>query len=389
MVSGSFPYKVRARLASDPSVVVEQGGVIELEMATHGVLPVGATFVKGVNLFDGHLVVSSTDASIGGRIPLEIARTYGSGGLLSDESALGVGWSFNYGSTLIATECFVTVLGGDGTGQRFVRSGDRFVAQKGYHGELRLNPDGSYDFFTKGRMRYHFVDTAPTEGAAVFRGVNPTLGFIEEPNGNKLRMVYDGMTRLSKVQEEDASGKALRSFELHYSSEPIGRKHRIESVTGPMGLVVSYGYDDIGNLVRATRGDRTERYEYSTDELDRHNLTASIDPNGNRTEYLYYDVDSDFPGEEPGAPVGAKWEYVKEVREPEGVTTAFEYDFSEISGFRWIRRVRDGRGFETKYVLNGNGSPLEIEEPGQILTTMVWASNDVHKLQETDAKRRT
>jgi len=388
MVAGKYPYKVRARLLSDPSVSVEQGGEIEVEIATHGVLPVGATFVKGVNLFDGHLVVSSTDARIGGRIPLEIARTYGSGGLFSDESALGVGWSFNYGSTLIATECFVVVVGGDGTGQRFVRSGDRFVAQKGYHGELRLNPDGSYDFFTKGRVRYHFVDTPPTEGAAVFRGLNPTLDFIEDGNGNKLRMLYDGLSRLSKVQEEEASGKAGRGFELHYSPEPIRLKHRIESVTGPMGLVVSYGYDELGNLVRATRGEKTERYEYTIDSLDQYNMTARVDPNGNRTEYVYYEDNESFPGEEPGAPIGMKWEYVKEVREPEGVMTSFEYDFSEMGSFRWIRRVTDGRGFATRYVLNGNGSPLEIEEPGQILTTMVWASNDIHKIQETDAKGR-
>jgi len=391
MVAGRYPYKVRARLLSDPSVSVEQGGEIELEIATHGVLPVGATFVKGVNLFDGHLVVSSTDARIGGRIPLEIARTYGSEGSFSSEGALGVGWSFNYGSTLIATECFVTVVGGDGTGQRFVRSGERFIPQKGYHGELRLNPDGSYDFFTKGRVRYHFVDTPPTEGAAVFRGLNPTLAFIEEPNGNKLQMIYDGLSRLSKVQEEpteDASGKAGRALELHYSESTIRQKYRIESVTGPMGLVVSYGYDELGNLVRATRGERTERYEYSIDFLDQYNMTARVDPNGHRTEYVYYEDADTFPGEEPGAPIVQKYEYVKEVREPEGVTTLFEYDFSEIGSFRWIRRVTDGRGFLTRYVLNGNGSPLEIEEPGQIVTTMVWASNDIHKIQETDAKGR-
>ncbi len=385
MAAGKYPYKVRARLLSDPTVAMEEVGTIEVEVSTHAVLPVGSTFVKGVSLFDGHLVSSSTDLRIPGRIPLELTRTYSSTGVAADESGLGPGWSFNYGATLIATQCFVTVVGGDGTGQRFVWNGERFVAQKGYHTELRLNPDGSYDFFTKGRVRYHFVDRLPTP----FRGTTPSLDFIEEPNGNKLLMIYDGpQGLLSRVQEEGAGGVLGRALEFHYAPDLIRQKHRIESVTGPMGLVVSYGYDDLGRLVRATRGERTERYEYSDDFVASWNLTARIDANGNRTEYLYYQDQDSFPGEEPGAPIGAKYEYVKEVREPEGVTTSFGYDFSEILGFRWIRTVRDGRGFETRYVLNGNGSPLEIEEPGQIVTSMVWVSDDVLKLEETDAKGR-
>ena len=44
-------------------------GDLRVERTGTNVLPVGHTFVKGVDLLDGHLVSSSTDVSISGRGP--------------------------------------------------------------------------------------------------------------------------------------------------------------------------------------------------------------------------------------------------------------------------------------------------------------------------------
>ena len=117
------------------------------------VLPVGHTFVKGVDLLDGHLVQQSTDFKVPGRhLGLELTRTYSSAGW-SSQGPLGGGWSLNYASRLYEDgDCgLVTVVTADGSSQVF-RSTDgllSFTPQKGYH--TRLEHDGTI---------YRFIDKA-------------------------------------------------------------------------------------------------------------------------------------------------------------------------------------------------------------------------------------
>ncbi|HLE70631.1 MAG TPA: DUF6531 domain-containing protein, partial [Vicinamibacteria bacterium] len=185
-----YRFRIVAKATDDSGLEGEGAGRIATVTTAHNVLPVGNTFVKGVDLFDGHLVSSSTDASIAGRGPaLELVRTYSSSG--NDPSGpMGARWSMNYYSTLIITDCGWTILGGDGSGQSFTRDGDRFVPQKGHHTELVRNADGSFDFYTKGRVRYHYKDVELFEGEPQFGG-RPTLEFIEDPNGNRIEILYD------------------------------------------------------------------------------------------------------------------------------------------------------------------------------------------------------
>jgi len=86
--------------------------------------------------------------------------------------------------------------------------------------------------------------------------------------------------------------------------------------------------------------------------------------------------------------------YVKLVREfpdgpaaPRTFETRFTYDFSEIAQIRLKTTVKDARGNDTRYVLNGNGSPLRIEEPfedGTRVTEMSWSPTDIVKTSEID-----
>ena len=60
---------------------------------------------------------------------------------------------------------------------------------------------------------------------------------------------------------------------------------RVEKITGPLGLEILYQYDAFANLIRITRDERVESFEYSvTRSQDRHNLVAMTNPNQNRTE---------------------------------------------------------------------------------------------------------
>ena len=388
--SATYHFRIVAALPQDPTVRVERVGEIKVAADTFATLPVGHTFAKGVDLLDGHLVVSATDVRIPGRLPLEITRTYGSLGS-SEEGAMGAGWSFNYMSTLIITGCGYTIRGGDGTGQRFIKNGNEFIPQKGYHTTLVENPDGSYDFYTKGRVRYHYMDDLVLENNPLYGGAL-SLDYIEDTNGNRINVGYDNERKITEVREVFADETEGRSLGFQYNT--VLGEPRVVRITGPMGLEIIYTYDALANLVSVTRAERIQGYEYSvTSTLDRHNLTAYTDPNQNRTEYEYYTEADEFPGETPDPLSVGKYEWIKEVREaagePEQATTSFIYDLTEITTTgRFITHVTDPRSNTTIYRLNQNGSPLEIEEPGGILTTMEWSSHDIYKTKENDAENR-
>ena len=258
--TANYSFRIVAEVVEEPSVRVEESGIIQVEANAHNVLPVGQTFVKGVSLSDGHLVVSQTDVRIPGRIPLEVTRTYSSAGVIPS-GIVGANWSFNYASNLIRSNCVTRVVGGDGSGQTFTpTAAGGFRPQKGYHTELRRNADESFDFFTKGRIRYHYFLDPKKFDVKLFAERIP-LAFIEEPNENKLRMFYDDRGRLIEVAEEDGSGRRGRS--LYFEHIEIFDQSRVSKVRGPLGLEVDYLYDETtGDLVEARRGERIERYEY-------------------------------------------------------------------------------------------------------------------------------
>ena len=255
-------------------------------------------------------------------------------------------------------------MGGDGSGQKFTKVGGQFVPQKGYHTELVENADGSYDFYTKGRIRYHYMDPEMFVGDRTYGG-RPSLEFIEdherEPHRAHLRRAaqhHRGEGGLSRWCH-----RALADLRR---TKQVDGEERLARVQGPLGLEVTYEYDRYGNLIRATRDERVEEYSYDTaNDLDQHNLIAYTDPNGNTTRYRYYSPGRCVPGRSGGRPACRQVRVGESgVDEPEGVTTSFVYDLTRLTSGEFVTTVTDGRRNDTIYTLNLNGSPLAIEEPG-------------------------
>ncbi|MGE0454278.1 MAG: RHS repeat-associated core domain-containing protein [Vicinamibacteria bacterium] len=408
------PFSVSARPADGP--IETAPGTLVNDIRNRSVLPVGHTFVKGVDLFDGHVVRQATDVKLPGRhLGLEITRTYSSAGR-GEGGVIGAGWSWNYDSWLSKGECgLYTVSTADGSSQTFRSSdGQTFTPQKGYH--TRLERDGPGLLFT---------DKSGTKHR--FRGVGPggdsnegpwRLQEIEEPHGDRIVPRYDGIGRVTRIDEmpKDASD-AVRSLHLEYERvlgvdrlARVSASTRVNGVSGGLGLEVEYAYDaDTGNLLTATRSGRNlpggasadaplvEKYEYSADDVrDRHQLTAAVDPNDNRTEYRYYRQTDTLPGETPALLVLGKEELVRTVVEfpsrdlpTPPYETAFSYDMSRAaSDLIWTTTVRDARGNDTVYLLNGYGAPREIQEPLGRRTSMTWAPDDILKTSERDALER-
>ena len=145
------PFEVQAQDLADSTIVQRASGEIEGDLKNRSVLPVGHTFVKGVDVFDGHVVRQSTDLKVPGRhLGLEVTRSYSSAAK-GAEGLMGAGWSFNYESQLTPTACGVWVVQtADGSSQSFrtTDGGLTFTPQKGYHTRLVRSGDG-WDFIDK------------------------------------------------------------------------------------------------------------------------------------------------------------------------------------------------------------------------------------------------
>jgi RHS repeat-associated protein len=381
------------------------------------VAPIGHTFVKGVDVFDGHVIQQVTDVKVPGRyLGLEITRTYSSSGA-RDDGDMGAGWAFNYGSSLSESECLVTLSTADGTSVVFHPvdgpNGHEYQAQKGYHGQLtKSSLDGSFVYVDKAHVQHHFGYASPNQPGRLL------LDYIEEPHGDRIKVEHDEKGRVHAIKEWHPDGPADGIRELDISYESKGGFDRVKTIdSGPMNLHLSYSYDDWGNLKTATRkaanlpdgaptqGDRVYGYEYTDSQaLDRHNMTAAIDPNGSRTEYVYYPADAHF--NEPQLTSIDHTQYVKEIHEivdgsahpPDVAPTGFSYDLSAFTfatGFTspWVHTtVTDARGHDTKYALNIHGSPLTIVAaagtPNERTTTFEWDTNEKVKSSETDALHR-
>ena len=391
----------------NPSAVMTATGVIVHDVIHQASLPIGHTLVKNVDLWDGHLTASSQDVVIPGRIPLEFGRSYSSGGVESS-GPLGAGWSHSADVRLIRDSCGrYVVIGGEGSGNVFVNphpdparaalfssttvtftATDQFFdPQIGYHSTLVRKADNLdvFEFFTKSHMRYHFERDGMQAGEVY------TLRFIADPNGNRITYGYKtGVTGASLLDRvSDDAGRALG-----FTYATIANNQRIVQVAVDVGdaaldFAVDYEYDDFGNLTVVTRttplaglgfnDQRVEHYAYSVaNPDDRHNLVSYTNPDGNVTEYGYYQPTDAIPGYVDAFLV-PKHEFIKEVREPEGVTTRFVYTISTDVNTPNLRAVSDPRpGIPpTVYTLNAYGATVQVDAPLGKTTRTIWCTDAV------------
>ena len=415
-VPGDHEFKIVAKF-SDQNIIGATIGTVEHEVVITEFLPVGHKFVKGIDLYDGHLTLQREDVSIRGVGPqLQFTRSYGSVGNSSD-GPMGAGWSHSYMGRVTRDQLGkITVIGGEGSGSRFFNpvssiapSGHTQVTyrpQAGYHGSLIYDvQDDTYEYFTKERTHYHYeypANQLPSDDRTY------RLKFIEDSFGNRSTITYDPQAVYNIKQVQDASGRTLA-----FTYEPHGEvpEDRIVEVDGPDSIIIKYTYDQYGNLKTATRDNLVEQYEYTVTQLrDRHNLTKMTGPNNGKTGpksdvtvFAYYTDTDTFPGEvTPFDPsksillVPDKFELIKKVTEgfdtPEASFTQFTYDYSQLAT-KFITIVHDPINTVTTYTMHPRGAVIDEKTAtsyGDNITTWKWSFqenppiDDVYVTEKTD-----
>jgi YD repeat-containing protein len=330
---------------------------------------VGRVFVRGADLWDGHVVQQATDhEAAAGPIGLRVTRTYTSAGR-GAAGLVGAGWSFSWQLTLTrhADWLFVVRLS-DGNSLAFRRRKDgTFEPPPGYHSRLVGNPDGSFDFYDLAGYRYRFERPLdPRDPSGKLR-----LEAIVSPQAGRALLRYDARGRLARVSEETAEGREL--WRLAFGYTRAGGFERLAWVRDRRGrMEVRYGYDAFGNLVSVDReGPKGRapswRYAYTVDDpRDRHQIVSAEGPDG-KASYVYYSDSDAFEGEGPrelGLQLFGKGEYVREAAYAGAgrvETTRYAYDYSEWKDGVFRTRVSSAEGV-TLYVLDARGRLVEMRD---------------------------
>lgn len=391
---GEYEYELRAVAQSDGKEEVFTGRASNIAQRRDS-LPLAHSFVKGVDLFSGHAVISAEDVAVGGRGPgMKFTRTYSSHSG-NEPTWLGRGWNSDLDAQVSLDRCGTyTVTGAAGQGQRFVRDGTladgspSFRALHGYNGTLVRRNGGWFDFYSKNGTRYHFAEPG---------GAGPRLSFIEDPNGNRVTYEYDRDTYPPQVSRmRDGAGRTL---EMDYDTVVLSEgetdsgfqvrstRHLLVSVRGPLGLSVKYEYDADGNLVKATHkqgeapGPRRESYAYEDrggawtvepgGEFKYHHfgfrlVRARNDIDGGERDYGYQLGWSGVQTDD--GPLFIPEQRVVTVTEPDEGLTGLQY--VGVRGLGAVGTVvTDARLAETKYALNGYGAAERVEDPAGVTQT--------------------
>ena len=366
--AGKYDFELTATYAGSSETQTETG-IADLKNYSAELRAPGQTVVNSVAIPSGNLGLTYTDLNVPNRgLSLNLTRSYNSqGGDLF--SPLGYNWRHNYQVTLAFNpenpdQKIYTLINGEGGTQTFDETyiTGRVIKSDGpYQGILEKNTDGSFDYYTKSRTKYHFrgaiVGNYQQIAAIGYMG---NLDYIEEPNKNRITLKYDSFGRLEKVF--DSSNRFLEFVYEQTNSATISgltgevgavtcekknvwqllrrkfirataaKAWRIIEVKGPGGARIDYNYDDHGNLARVnrsvlddtisgTRGSDAEwKYEYDEtnggDANAEHLLESAQSPNrvstdSHKTRYAYDLTNLSYK--------------VKQITFPEGITNKFRY----------------------------------------------------------------
>ena len=402
LVTDERPFTVTIRSVVDEEERTLEG-VIVGELRNRPMLPVSHTFVKGVDLFDGHLALGATDMQVKGRhFTLDLSRSYSSAGLGEGRS----GWYWTYDSLVAVSDRIYSVTTADGSSQRFTEEADgTFKPQKGYHSKLERGADGELIFIDKAANRHTF-----RAGSSDAWETGPwRLVSIREPHGDELRVKYNAIGRVDSVKEY-WSGSETEAASLTFTYEPFraippGQKPdpadmALRSVVGAaasrgLNLLATYEHSPAGELTAVTRSGRNiaggqdaqdEVWRYAYEPVvgrDSSRLRSVTDPDNHVTSYTY--IEGPFSPSE--GDVSGRPEFVKTVTQVPGngvsdVVTTFDYGTRSASATSSSTTVKDARGFETEYTMNQHGGVTHIAEPLGRTTVVEWMTTDALKKKE-------
>ncbi len=250
------------------------------------------------------------------------------------DTPYGFGWQTSYGHFYnIEANGDITITWGDGTKDRFTKSGTSFIPPPGIHVTLEEYAPGKYLITMKRGVNIYF--DAP----------HRKVTSIVDPNNNTLMFTYNTSDLLTTIT--DPSGKVV--------SLTYGVDERLDSITDPVGNTWTYGHNTEGDLVTITdplSNTITLSYDAS------HRLKTITDSRGISTN-IYY---ASFSG------------FGTVVRRVENTGTVWSFSYS-WSGKTATVTDTQGRQWQYTYDSYTNGRVIKARNPYGNIRQYSWDSN--------------
>lgn len=201
---------------------------------------------KPVDIATGNMYFDQTDVSIPVLgPPLAFTRSYNSNkvSLSSGPAGFGPGWRSSYSRTLTLGQVpgapgTLVLRQDDGVALYFVPgAGNSFTQAYPWNQQNTLQDEGA---------TYRRVFRAG--GHEIYDKTTGRLLEVADRRGQRTLLAYDAQGRLETITDEDSERALTLGYESWTSSE-------IATLTGPMGLIATYGYDGSGRLQSVTYAD--------------------------------------------------------------------------------------------------------------------------------------
>jgi RHS repeat-associated protein len=316
---------------------------------------------KPVDCATGNEAEQETDISIEGRGPgLRVVRIYDglTAATATEAGPWGFGWTGPYDANLAlnSKEGTATVHQENGSAVEFYKSGETYT--QGGWDEARLTKEGT-----------NYIYTLPDQTKLEFNSEG-RLTKETERNGNSNTFTYNESHQLEKVTDGDS-----RTLTFKY------KEGLVESVTDPMGHVVSYTYSEKQLASVTIEGKTRWKFEYESPHLltkitdgREHSITIKYEATTHRvneetqaghTRKWKYGTDETTLSEPNGSETIEKFnsagEPTKTTRKGTGVEMTIEYEYNAETYN--LSKLTDPNGHKTEYGYDSEANKTSEKEP--------------------------
>lgn len=226
---------------------------------------------------------STSSTCLVAALGLHLSATYNSLAAAQD-SPLGYGWSFSYGSHLsVDAAGEATVVEEDGSLAPFTATASGFTAPTWLPATLTHDADGTYTFSRRrDGTSWVYSSTGALQSVSDRNGYTTTLTYtgsgqlstVTDPAGRSLTFTYGANGLISAV-----SDPAVRTVGFSYDSTG-----QLSSLTDVAGGVSSFGYDGAHHMSSET-DPRSQTTTNTYDSTGR--VLTQTDPRGNLIQLAY------------------------------------------------------------------------------------------------------
>ncbi|MEJ2158309.1 MAG: RHS repeat-associated core domain-containing protein, partial [Desulfobacteraceae bacterium] len=323
------------------------------------------TVGEPVNAVTGEVILTQTDFTLPGRIPLTWTRHYGS--QIEYDGVLGRGWQTPADARLeVDRNGLVIFHDGSPGGAVFGGLPANEPVMEASDGAMLSASKDQYRVCLKSGLTYHF-------DKAIEKGPVPVTA-ISDPSGNRLAFIRDDNGVLSRIR--DNSGQYI---------EIVCKRGRIRSMRIGDRALVDYRYDNELLVAALDAMGRPKRYAYENRRLTRHTDTNQVS--------FHYEYDSSGRCVHAWGDGGLydcrldhrPYERCVVVTDSLGHHTTYTYDNDRLPTV-----VRDFTGAATAYAYDEVGRVVGVTDPLERTTRYLYdeAGNVVEILRPDDNRIR-